>query len=156
MCGAPRSGDSAAVQRPASTSAPLSATRSLQQTAWQTCIRAAQSTTCSAGAAAGGPLTIDLALGGSLVAAADPGGASATLARPDGSAALVYGGLIAYDATGEAFPATMTVTTTDEGQTLSIRHDSTDRRSFMPGVLLAVRRVGELPDPLTVGLETLL
>jgi 4-hydroxy-tetrahydrodipicolinate reductase len=43
-----------------------------------------------------------------------------------------------------------------EGQTLSIRHDSTDRRSFMPGVLLAVRRVGELPEPLTVGLETLL
>ncbi len=43
-----------------------------------------------------------------------------------------------------------------EGQTLSIRHDSIDRRSFMPGVLLAVRRVGDLPDPLTVGLETLL
>jgi 4-hydroxy-tetrahydrodipicolinate reductase len=43
-----------------------------------------------------------------------------------------------------------------EGQTLSIRHDSIDRRSFMPGVLLAVRRVGSLPDPLTVGLETLL
>ena len=43
-----------------------------------------------------------------------------------------------------------------EGQTLSIRHDSTDRRSFMPGVLLAVRRVGDLPDPLTVGLEALL
>ena len=43
-----------------------------------------------------------------------------------------------------------------EGQTLSIRHDSIDRRSFMPGVLLAVRRVGGLPDPLTVGLESLL
>ena len=43
-----------------------------------------------------------------------------------------------------------------EGQTLTIRHDSIDRRSFMPGVLLAVRRVGELPEPLTVGLETLL
>jgi 4-hydroxy-tetrahydrodipicolinate reductase len=43
-----------------------------------------------------------------------------------------------------------------EGQTLSIRHDSTDRRSFMPGVLLAVRKVGDLPDPLTVGLEHLL
>ncbi len=43
-----------------------------------------------------------------------------------------------------------------EGQTLSIRHDSTDRRSFMPGVLLAVRRVAELPDPFTVGLENLL
>ena len=42
------------------------------------------------------------------------------------------------------------------GQTLSIRHDSIDRRSFMPGVLLAVRRVGELPDRFTVGLERLL
>jgi 4-hydroxy-tetrahydrodipicolinate reductase len=43
-----------------------------------------------------------------------------------------------------------------EGQTLSIRHDSTDRHSFMPGVLLAVRRVAALPDPVTVGLEHLL
>ena len=43
-----------------------------------------------------------------------------------------------------------------EGQTLTIRHDSIDRRSFMPGVLLAVRRVGGLEEPLTVGLETLL
>ncbi len=43
-----------------------------------------------------------------------------------------------------------------EGQTLTIRHDSTDRRSFMPGVLLAVRRVGGLPDRFTVGLEKLL
>jgi 4-hydroxy-tetrahydrodipicolinate reductase len=43
-----------------------------------------------------------------------------------------------------------------EGQTLSIRHDSIDRQSFMPGVLLAVRKVGELPDRFTVGLESLL
>jgi 4-hydroxy-tetrahydrodipicolinate reductase len=43
-----------------------------------------------------------------------------------------------------------------EGQTLSIRHDSIDRRSFMPGVLLAVQRVGGLPDHFTVGLEKLL
>ena len=43
-----------------------------------------------------------------------------------------------------------------EGQTLSIRHDSIDRSSFMPGVLLAVRRVAELPDRFTVGLERLL
>jgi 4-hydroxy-tetrahydrodipicolinate reductase len=42
------------------------------------------------------------------------------------------------------------------GQTLSVRHDSIDRRSFMPGVVLAVRRVGELPDRFTVGLEKLL
>ncbi len=43
-----------------------------------------------------------------------------------------------------------------EGQTLSVRHDSIDRRSFMPGVLLAVRRVAGLPDRFTVGLEKLL
>jgi 4-hydroxy-tetrahydrodipicolinate reductase len=43
-----------------------------------------------------------------------------------------------------------------EGQTLSLRHDSTERASFMPGVLLAVRRVGELPEPFTVGLEHVL
>jgi 4-hydroxy-tetrahydrodipicolinate reductase len=42
------------------------------------------------------------------------------------------------------------------GQTLSVRHDSTDRESFMPGVLLAVRKVGSLEQQLTVGLENLL
>jgi 4-hydroxy-tetrahydrodipicolinate reductase len=42
-----------------------------------------------------------------------------------------------------------------EGQSLAIRHDSYDRRSFMPGVLLAVRAVGSRPG-LTVGLEALL
>ena len=41
------------------------------------------------------------------------------------------------------------------GQSLSIRHDSYDRRSFMPGVLLAVRSVAGRPG-LTVGLEALL
>ena len=43
-----------------------------------------------------------------------------------------------------------------EGQTLSIRHDSIDRTSFMPGVLLAVRGVGSLPDRYSIGLELLL
>jgi 4-hydroxy-tetrahydrodipicolinate reductase len=42
------------------------------------------------------------------------------------------------------------------GQTLSIRHDSIDRESFMPGVLLAVRRVADLPESPTVGLENVL
>jgi 4-hydroxy-tetrahydrodipicolinate reductase len=42
------------------------------------------------------------------------------------------------------------------GQTLTIRHDSIDRRSFMPGVLLACRKVAGLPDRFTVGLEKLL
>jgi 4-hydroxy-tetrahydrodipicolinate reductase len=44
----------------------------------------------------------------------------------------------------------------DVGQTLTIRHDSTDRRSFMPGVLLAIRRVGSLERSPLVGLEHLL
>jgi 4-hydroxy-tetrahydrodipicolinate reductase len=43
-----------------------------------------------------------------------------------------------------------------EGQTLSLRHDSIDRYSFMPGVLLAIRKVAALPDRFTVGLEKLL
>lgn len=42
------------------------------------------------------------------------------------------------------------------GQTLSIRHDSINRESFMPGVLLAVRRVASLEHSPTVGLEKLL
>jgi 4-hydroxy-tetrahydrodipicolinate reductase len=41
------------------------------------------------------------------------------------------------------------------GETLTIRHDSLDRTSFVPGVLLAVRRVAERPG-LTVGIESLL
>ncbi len=42
------------------------------------------------------------------------------------------------------------------GQTLTIRHDSISRESFMPGVLLAVRRVGELETSPTFGLANLL
>ena len=44
----------------------------------------------------------------------------------------------------------------DVGQTLTIRHDSMDRTSFMPGVLLAIRRVADLPESPTIGLEHLL
>lgn len=43
----------------------------------------------------------------------------------------------------------------DQGETLSIRHDSIDRSGFMPGVLLAVREVGKRPG-LTFGLEHLM
>jgi 4-hydroxy-tetrahydrodipicolinate reductase len=42
-----------------------------------------------------------------------------------------------------------------EGETLTIRHDSLDRTSFMPGVLLAIRSIVDRPG-LTVGLEALL
>jgi len=42
------------------------------------------------------------------------------------------------------------------GEVLTIRHDSLDRASFMPGVLLAVRGIADLPSGLTVGLDSLL
>ena len=42
------------------------------------------------------------------------------------------------------------------GQTLTIRHDTTSREAFVPGVLLALEQVRELPPGLTVGLDALL
>jgi 4-hydroxy-tetrahydrodipicolinate reductase len=42
------------------------------------------------------------------------------------------------------------------GEILTLRHDSLDRASFMPGVLLAIRRIASLPPGLTVGIESLL
>ena len=42
-----------------------------------------------------------------------------------------------------------------QGQTLTIRHDSIDRTSFMPGVVLAIRKVGA-KSGLIVGLEKLM
>ena len=42
------------------------------------------------------------------------------------------------------------------GQVLTIRHDATSREAYVPGVLLALERVGSLPPGLTVGLDALL
>ena len=42
------------------------------------------------------------------------------------------------------------------GETLTIRHDTTSRDAFVPGVLLALSKLGELPPGVTVGLEHLL
>lgn len=43
-----------------------------------------------------------------------------------------------------------------QGETLTIRHDSLDRTSFMPGVLLALRSIGDQATPVLVGLEHIL
>jgi len=43
-----------------------------------------------------------------------------------------------------------------EGETLTIRHDSLSRESFMPGVLVAIRAVPTLPEPVVIGLEHVL
>ena len=42
------------------------------------------------------------------------------------------------------------------GQTLTIRHDTTDRKGFMPGVLIAVRKVASMDGDVVVGLEHVL
>jgi 4-hydroxy-tetrahydrodipicolinate reductase len=42
------------------------------------------------------------------------------------------------------------------GQTLTIRHDTSSREAFVPGVLLALSKLGTLPPGVTVGLEHLL
>jgi 4-hydroxy-tetrahydrodipicolinate reductase len=42
------------------------------------------------------------------------------------------------------------------GETLTIRHDTSSREAFVPGVLLALSRLGTLPPGVTIGLEQLL
>jgi 4-hydroxy-tetrahydrodipicolinate reductase len=42
------------------------------------------------------------------------------------------------------------------GETLTIRHDTSSREAFVPGVELAIARVGTLPAGVTVGLDQLL
>jgi 4-hydroxy-tetrahydrodipicolinate reductase len=44
----------------------------------------------------------------------------------------------------------------DDGQLLTIRHDTFTREAYVPGVLLALERLHSLPPGLTVGLDTLL
>ena len=78
---------------------------------------------------------------------------SGTAAR---TAALMEGDVPIHSVRLPGLVAHQEVILGDVGQTLTIRHDSTDRTSFMPGVLLAVRRVGSLDRSPVVGLEHLL
>jgi 4-hydroxy-tetrahydrodipicolinate reductase len=89
---------------------------------------------------------------------------AAKLDAPSGTAARTAE--MIKDASGELPPihsvrlpgivADQEVILGDVAQTLTIRHATTDRSSFMPGVLLAIRRVGELPESPMIGLERLL
>jgi len=78
---------------------------------------------------------------------------SGTAAR---TAALMEGDVPIHSVRLPGLVAHQEVILGDVGQTLTIRHDSTDRTSFMPGVLLAVRSVGSLTTSPVVGLEHLL
>jgi len=82
------------------------------------------------------------------------------LDKPSGTAArtaeLMDGDVPIHSVRLPGLVADQDVILGDVAQTLTLRHVTTDRTSFMPGVLLAVRAVGDLPDRLTVGLERLL
>jgi 4-hydroxy-tetrahydrodipicolinate reductase len=78
---------------------------------------------------------------------------SGTAAR---TAALMEGEVPIHSVRLPGIVADQDVILGDVAQTLTLRHVTTDRTSFMPGVLMAVRAVADLPDRLTVGLERLL
>ncbi|WP_028058571.1 4-hydroxy-tetrahydrodipicolinate reductase [Candidatus Solirubrobacter pratensis] len=85
---------------------------------------------------------------------------AAKLDAPSGTAArtsaLMEGDVPIHSVRLPGIVADQDVILGDTAQTLTIRHVTTDRTSFMPGVLLAVRRVAELPESPVIGLERLL
>jgi len=84
----------------------------------------------------------------------------AKLDAPSGTAArtaqLMQGDVPIHSVRLPGLVAHQEVILGDVGQSLTIRQDSYARESFMPGVLLAVRRVGELEESPLIGLEHLL
>jgi 4-hydroxy-tetrahydrodipicolinate reductase len=85
---------------------------------------------------------------------------AAKLDKPSGTAArtaaLMEGDVPVHSVRLPGIVADQDVILGGAAQTLTIRHVTTDRTSFMPGVLLAVRRVADLPESPVVGLERLL
>lgn len=85
----------------------------------------------------------------------DPAGPDATTSALDGARGARAAGVPVHAVRLAGLVAHQEVLLGGAGETLTIRHDSLDRASFMPGVLLAVRQVAAHPG-LTVGLESLL
>jgi 4-hydroxy-tetrahydrodipicolinate reductase len=79
----------------------------------------------------------------------------ATTQALDGARGAVIDGVHVHAVRMAGMVAHQEVILGGEGETLTLRHDSYDRASFMPGVLLGVREIGSRPG-LTVGLEHLL
>ena len=79
----------------------------------------------------------------------------ATTTDPDGARGASVAGIPVHAIRARGYVASQEVVFGDAGETLTLRHDSHDRESFMPGVITALRRVGSLRG-LTVGLESLL
>jgi 4-hydroxy-tetrahydrodipicolinate reductase len=79
----------------------------------------------------------------------------ATSSALDGARGAVVDGVRVHSVRLAGLVAHQEILLGTEGETLTIRHDSLDRSSFMPGVLLAVREVVNRPG-LTVGIDSLL
>ena len=80
----------------------------------------------------------------------------ATATAAQGARGTEVGGVHVHSVRLAGLVAHQEVLLGGHGEILTIRHDSLDRSSFMPGVLVAVRGVGTLPAGLTVGLDGLL
>ena len=97
----------------------------------------------------------------SLIAAARteaglPDSPDATVSALDGARGSLVAGVHVHSVRLTGLVAHQEVLFGGPGETLTIRHDSLDRASFMPGVLLAVRSAAALAPGLTIGLEGLL
>ena len=79
----------------------------------------------------------------------------ATATALDGARGALVEGVPVHSVRARGLVAHQEVILGTTGETLTIRHDSYDRESFMPGVLLGIREVGSRPG-LTVGLDALL
>ena len=80
----------------------------------------------------------------------------ATVTAADGARGADVSGVHVHSVRLAGLVAHQEVLLGGHGEILTIRHDSLDRASFMPGVLVAVRGIGSLPAGLTVGLDGLL
>lgn len=89
------------------------------------------------------------------VAASTPAMPDATKHELPGARGALVDGIRVHSVRARGLVAHQEVIFGDNGETLTIRHDSFDRSSFMPGVLLGVRRVGAHPG-VTVGLAAYL
>ncbi|WP_456697344.1 4-hydroxy-tetrahydrodipicolinate reductase [Aeromicrobium sp. P5_D10] len=88
-------------------------------------------------------------------AAGSPPLPDATTTDPDGARGAKIAGVPVHAVRARGFVASQEIMYGGEGESFSIRHDSHDRTSFMPGVVAAVRGVGGRPG-VTVGLDEIL
>jgi 4-hydroxy-tetrahydrodipicolinate reductase len=79
----------------------------------------------------------------------------ATTTDPDGARGASVAGIPVHAIRARGYVASQEVVFGDTGETFTLRHDSHDRESFMPGVLTALRAVSSRPG-LTVGLDSLI